>query len=89
MTRADFYDWLVANNCQIETLNTHRIANSIKVSNEHGHVFLDLPIDEQEVKEFYVCKACMVWLKIPVPDVCKESIPIAKKIQETHYPNKK
>lgn len=89
MTRADFYDWLVVHGCKVEPLNSHRQANSIKVSNKHGHVYLDLPIDGKEVKEYYVCKACLLWLQIPVPDVCKSSEDLAVKIQQAHYPDKK
>ena len=53
-----------------------------------GHVYLDLPLNDKKVKDYYVCKVCAIWLKIPIPDICKDSEVLAKLIQEKHYKDK-
>lgn len=89
MTRADLYDWVIAHGCKIETIADYNKANVIKVVNpaNNRHCYLDLPIDDKPAKDYYVCKVCMVWLLIPLPNFCQMQ-EVAKEIQNKFYPDK-
>lgn len=90
MTRADFYDWLIANKCTIERLPEDTRGNVIKIKSPHSnsYVFFDTPIDERPVKCYSVCKICQQ-LYIPIPNHCKELEQLASLIKKKHYPNHK
>ncbi len=89
MTRADFYDWLIAHKCTIEPLSEDTRGNIIKVKSPRSntYVYLDTPINNKQMKCFTVCQMCHQ-LYIPIPEVCKESESLAIEIKKTHYPNK-
>lgn len=88
MTRADFYDWLIAHKCTIEPLPEATRGNVIKIKspNANTHVYYNTPIDERPVKCYSVCNICHQ-LYVPIPDECKAHEPLATYIKSKHYPN--
>ena len=52
MTRADFYDWLIANHCTLEQLPESSKGNVIKIKSpiSNSYVYYDTPIDNRVVK---------------------------------------
>ncbi len=90
MTRADFYDWMISQDCKIEPLPEDSHGNVIKIKSPRSdsHVFYNTPIDERPVKCYSVCNMCHQ-LYIDVPDECKEYEKIATIIKEKHYPTSK
>ena len=90
MTRADFYDWLIANHCTLEQLPESSKGNVIKIKSpiSNSYVYYDTPIDNRVVKCYSVCNICNQ-LYIPIPTPCKELEGLAEFIKDKHYPNKK
>lgn len=88
MTRADFYDWMIAHQCTIEPLPENTNGNVIKIKSQHCnfYIYYNTPIDERPVKCYSVCNICHQ-LHIPVPSECEGFEPITKAIKDKHYPN--
>lgn len=88
MTRADFYDWLIAHKCTIKPLPENTRGNVIKIvsPNANTYVYYDTPIDDRPVKCYSVCHICHQ-LYVPIPDECKEAEGLAKLIKAKHYPS--
>jgi hypothetical protein len=67
MTRADLYDWLKSNGCNFNPIPEFK-AHVIFVENPKtgAQYWINLPINEQPVKDFTVYKTCMS-LCLPIP----------------------
>lgn len=90
MTRADFYDWLIAHGCSIAPLPEDSRGNVIVIKSPHANskVYYDTPIDSRPVKCYSVCNICHQ-LYVDIPDECKPVEPLAKFIKNKHYPGQK
>ncbi|MCZ2395255.1 MAG: hypothetical protein LC100_01805 [Chitinophagales bacterium] len=89
MTRADFYDWLIAKGCTIEPLTPGTRGNVIKIKSprSNSYVYYNTPIDDRPVKCYSVCNICHQ-LYVDVPEECKKFEELATFIKNKHYPNK-
>ena len=59
MTKNELIDWVRVNGCSIEPLPIHK-ADVIRFFNPEtgGHAFIELPIDERQMKDITVFRIC-------------------------------
>jgi hypothetical protein len=75
MTRREFYDYLLSQNCDQIPPSEFSKANVIGFNGPSGPVFLDTPIDDKEMKEAQICLA-VVRLGIQPPPAFKDVQPV-------------
>jgi len=83
MTRREFYQYLLSQNCTVVPLRAYHLANQVEIISPTGEKgYLDLPIDGRSMKCHTIAHICCVVLHISTPPGCKDHDDFAQKIQE-------
>lgn len=77
MTRAEFYKYLIKNNCETFPLTEFGRATAVGIRNKKNDktAYLDTPLDGRPIKAASVCQVCVrIGIAIPESDMHAENL---------------